>query len=82
MIGESARVPDAPERVTGRLGYVINHEPPGTLHLALVRSYVAHAEIRSVRHGGRPALQGVVLVLTGEDLKSSADPSPVWPGLP
>jgi len=69
MIGQSAQVSDAFERVTGRLGYVINHEPPGTLHLALVRSDVPHAEIRSVSTAVAQRCRGVVLVLTGEDLK-------------
>ena len=68
MIGESARVPDGLERVTGRLGYAINHEPPGTVHLALVRSDVAHAEIRSIDTAAAQRCTGVVLVLTGADL--------------
>ena len=70
MIGESARVPDSLERVTGRLGYAINHEPPGTVHLALVRSDVAHAEIRSIDTAAAQRGTGVVLVLTGAELKS------------
>jgi CO/xanthine dehydrogenase Mo-binding subunit len=68
VIGESARVPDALERVTGRLGYAINHEPPGTVHLALVRSDVAHADIRSIDTAAAQRCTGVVLVLTGADL--------------
>jgi CO/xanthine dehydrogenase Mo-binding subunit len=69
VIGKSAQVCDAFERVTGRLGYVLNHEPPGTLHLALVRSDVPHAEIRSVSTAVAQRCRGVVVVLTGEDLK-------------
>jgi CO/xanthine dehydrogenase Mo-binding subunit len=69
VIGKSAQVSDAFERVTGRLGYVLNHEPPGTLHLALVRSDVPHAEIRSVSTAVAQRCRGVVVVLTGEDLK-------------
>ena len=69
MIGKSEQVSDAFERVTGRLGYVINQEPPGTLHLALVRSDVPHAEIRSVSTAVAQRCRGVVVVLTGEDLK-------------
>jgi CO/xanthine dehydrogenase Mo-binding subunit len=69
VIGESAKVPDSLERVTGRLGYAINHEPPGTLHIALVRSDMAHAEIRSVDTAAAQRGTGVVLVLTGAELK-------------
>ncbi|WP_432837964.1 xanthine dehydrogenase family protein molybdopterin-binding subunit [Dactylosporangium sp. CA-092794] len=71
MIGESAQVPDGVDRVTGRIGYVINHEPPGTLHLALVRSTVPHARIRSVDTAAARRHPDVVLVLTGEDLRNA-----------
>lgn len=72
MIGESATVLDAADRVTGRLSYTINHEPPGTVHLVLVRSPVAHALIRSIDTTAASRRPGVVLVLTGDDLKDDS----------
>lgn len=72
MIGKSLRAPDARERVVGTLNYTINHEPPGTLHLALARSTVAHGLIRFVDISAAVRRPGVVTVLTGDDLKDGS----------
>lgn len=68
MIGESLGVLDAADRVTGRIDYTINRQPPGTLHLVLVRSTVPHARLRAVDTEAARRRPGVALVLTGEDL--------------
>lgn len=49
-------------------------------HLAILRSRVAHARLRDVDTSRAEALDGVLTVLTGEDLRSSAIPGtvPVW----
>ena len=43
-------------------------EPPGTLHLAFVRSPVAHADIKSIDTSEAEALAGVAGVVTGADM--------------
>jgi CO/xanthine dehydrogenase Mo-binding subunit len=59
---------DAAVRVSGRIGYTVNHEPPGTLHVAVARSTVPHAGLRSVDVTEAARQPGVVTVLTGADL--------------
>lgn len=59
---------DARARVSGRIGYTVNHEPPGTLHVAVARSGVPHARLRSVDVAEAARQRGVVAVLTGADL--------------
>lgn len=54
--------------ITGRGTFTDGITPPGTLHLALVRSPVAHARIVGIDVGAARQHPGVVDVLTGEDL--------------
>ena len=61
----------------GEARYVDDLSVPGTLHLALVRSPLAHARIRGVDPGPALAAPGVVRVLTGEDLEGRVDRLPV-----
>jgi CO/xanthine dehydrogenase Mo-binding subunit len=70
VIGESARVLDAADRVAGSIGYTVNQELPGTLHLVLVRSTVPHGRIRSIDTARARSATGVVVVLTGADLSA------------
>jgi 2-furoyl-CoA dehydrogenase large subunit len=48
--------------------------PAGTLHAAVVRSPVAHGEIRAIRTARAQALEGVAAVLTIEDVEQWSDP--------
>src|SRR5215472_19147718 len=50
-IGVPVRRTEDPYLLTGRGSFVGDHEPPGTLHLALVRSYLASAAIEAVDAG-------------------------------
>ncbi len=61
------RVED-PRFLTGRATYLDDIEPPGTLHVAFHRSPYAHARIVSVDTSRARALEGVALVVAGEDL--------------
>jgi carbon-monoxide dehydrogenase large subunit len=57
-----------PELVTGVSQYVGDMSPPGTVHLAFVRSVMAHADIMSVDADAARAAPGVLGVFTAADL--------------
>jgi carbon-monoxide dehydrogenase large subunit len=65
------RVEDA-YLLTGRGQFVADEEPPGTLHLAIVRSDVATAAIESVDASAALALPGVAAVITAAELAGIA----------
>jgi CO/xanthine dehydrogenase Mo-binding subunit len=67
MIGRRTPVLDSRLRVTGRLGYAIDAEPPGTLHVAILRSTEPHARLLSVDASAAEKLPGVVATLTRDD---------------
>src|SRR6476620_7155845 len=62
------RVED-PRFLAGRGVYIDDIEPPGTLHVAFCRSHHAHARIVSVDASRARSLDGVSLVVSGEDLR-------------
>jgi carbon-monoxide dehydrogenase large subunit len=57
--------------ITGRTRWTDNIKLPGMLHLAMVRSPFAHANITSIDTTEAKAAPGVVAVYTGEDLKDT-----------
>jgi carbon-monoxide dehydrogenase large subunit len=57
--------------ITGRTRWTDNIKLPGMLHLAMVRSPFAHANITSVDTTEAKAAPGVVAVFTGADLKDT-----------
>jgi len=67
--------------LTGEARFVADLQVPGILHLALVRSTLAHARIASIDLGPAKAMPGVVAAFTGADLKDDwAAPMPcAWP---
>jgi carbon-monoxide dehydrogenase large subunit len=75
------RIPrlEDPRLLRGRGRYVDDVVLPGTLHAAFVRSPHAHARVVSVDATAARALDGVVLVLTAEDV---ADIPAIATGLP
>ncbi|MCO8243417.1 MULTISPECIES: aerobic carbon-monoxide dehydrogenase large subunit [unclassified Haladaptatus] len=54
--------------ITGRGNYVDDIKKDGMLHCEIVRSPYAHARINDIDTSGAEALDGVVAVLTAEDL--------------
>ncbi|MEM7343248.1 MAG: xanthine dehydrogenase family protein molybdopterin-binding subunit [Chloroflexota bacterium] len=58
----------------GQGRYVDDINPPGTLHVAFVRSFYAHARILSIDVEDALAESGVLAVLTGEDLRHEIKP--------
>jgi len=69
LVGASVTRSEDPRFLTGRGRYVDDVRLPGTLHIAFVRSPVAHARIRSISADEAAALDGVVAVFTGRDLE-------------
>ena len=72
MIGERQPLLDSRDRVTGRIPYTVNLEPPGTLHVAILRSTVPHARLVRVDATAAQGLPGVVATLTRDDFADSS----------
>ena len=68
LLGNRVRRVEDPELLTGAARYVADVSVPGLLHLAFVRSTVAHARIASVELAAARSMPGVVAVLTAADL--------------
>ncbi|MCU1427392.1 MAG: hypothetical protein JWL83_1392 [Actinomycetia bacterium] len=71
MIGARTLRREDPRLLTGRGSYLADHDVPGLCHIALWRSPVAHARIRSIDTAAAAALPGVVAVLTQADLDAA-----------
>jgi carbon-monoxide dehydrogenase large subunit len=82
-IGQPLRRREDFRLVTGRGRYVDDIRPPGTLHLAILRSPHAHAVITGVDLAAARAAPGVRLALAGSDLAGkigAIEPNWVLPG--
>ncbi|MDA2892242.1 molybdopterin-dependent oxidoreductase [Mycolicibacterium sp. BiH015] len=66
-VGRSVGAPAATEIVTGTAQYTMDFTPPGLLHLAVVKSPVAHARITAIDTSAAESIDGVHLVLTHRD---------------
>jgi len=71
-IGQPVRRVEDRYLLTGRGRFVGDLEPPGTLHLALVRSYVASAAIEAIDASAAVSLPGVAAVITAAELAGVA----------
>lgn len=60
--------------VTGGAAYLADLRIPGTVDMAILRSPLAHASIRSIDVSRARALDGVLAVVTGRDLVGSVAP--------
>jgi carbon-monoxide dehydrogenase large subunit len=69
VFGSSIKRREDPRLITGRGTYVEDVKLVGLLHMVLVRSPHAHANIRRIDTSRAKALEGVVAVLTGEELR-------------
>ncbi|MGH3498545.1 MAG: xanthine dehydrogenase family protein molybdopterin-binding subunit [Nocardioidaceae bacterium] len=66
--------------ITGRTRYTDNMVLPGMLHLAMVRSPIAHGTIASINVDAAKASPGVVSVITGQDIAEAHGSLPnAWP---
>ncbi|HKE71101.1 MAG TPA: xanthine dehydrogenase family protein molybdopterin-binding subunit [Nocardioidaceae bacterium] len=66
--------------ITGRTRWTDNMMLPGMLHMAMVRSPIAHGRITSIDVQAASQASGVLLVLTGQDLADEQGSLPnAWP---
>jgi aerobic carbon-monoxide dehydrogenase large subunit len=72
LLGSSPKRKEDGRFVTGRGRYLDDLSMPGLLHLALVRSPYAHARIVRIERAAAQTLDGVVAVLTLEDMPELA----------
>ena len=69
VFGSSIKRREDPRLITGQGNYVDDIKLVGMLHAAVVRSPHAHANIKSVETSKAEALEGVVAVFTGAQLR-------------
>jgi carbon-monoxide dehydrogenase large subunit len=79
ILGNAVRRVEDPGLLTGRSTYVDDLPLDGVLHIAFVRSTVAHANIRSVDTTDAERMPGVVAVFTAATL--GAKPGHAWAAL-
>ena len=78
-VGASRRRKEDQRLITGRTRWTDNMTLPGMLHLAMVRSPMAHATITSVDVEAARSAPGVVTVIAGGDLADEQGTLPnVW----
>ena len=68
-IGASMKRREDPRLITGRGTYVDDVKLVGMLHMALVRSPFAHANIKSIDTSAAQDSPGVVAIFTGAQLQ-------------
>ncbi len=68
-IGTARKRKEDQRLITGRTKWTDNIQLPGMLHLAMVRSPFAHATITAIDTSAARESNGVIAVLTGEDIK-------------
>lgn len=68
ILGNSVLRREDPEVLRGTARYLDDLEPPGTAHIAFVRSTIAHARVETVDVSEAVAMAGVVGVFTASDL--------------
>ena len=69
VFGSSVKRKEDPRLITGQGTYVEDVKLTGVMHMVLVRSPYAHAEIVSIKSEEALKTPGVIAVFTGEDLK-------------
>jgi carbon-monoxide dehydrogenase large subunit len=82
-VGKSRRRKEDHHLVTGRTTWTDNMSLPGMVHLAILRSPMAHATITSIDTSAAAARPGVVGVFTGQDFADTQGNLPcAWPVTP
>lgn len=81
LLGERVKRKEDPRLIQGRAHYVDDLKLDGMLHMAFVRSFHAHARLKSVNPAPALAMPGVVEVLTGADLKGKLGTVPCAAGM-
>lgn len=78
-VGKEVKRIEDPGLVAGTVEFIDNLSLPGMLHCAIVRSPHPHARIVRVDTSAAEKLEGVVAVLTGEDIKRWCNPMTTSP---
>jgi aerobic carbon-monoxide dehydrogenase large subunit len=79
-VGSARRRKEDARLITGRTMWTENVTLPGLLHLAILRSPVAHARIASIDVGAASREPGVIAVFTGRDVADVQGSLPcAWP---
>jgi carbon-monoxide dehydrogenase large subunit len=79
-IGKARRRKEDARLITGRTRWTDNIQLPGMMHMAILRSPVAHAKITNLDTTAARALPGVHAVYTGADLADEQGSLPcAWP---
>src|SRR3712207_6571130 len=82
-VGKARRRKEDARLITGRTTWTDNTVLPGMLHLAVVRSPVAHAKITAIDVSAAQQAPGVIAVVTGRDLADEQGSIPcAWPVTP
>jgi len=68
IFGSGIKRREDPRLITGEARYTDDIKLPGVLHMAVVRSPYAHANIVSIDSSAAEAMDGVVAVYTSEDI--------------
>ena len=81
-VGQRVKRTEDPRLIKGLAHYVDDISLPGTLHVAFVRSYYAHAKINGIDTSEALSAPGVVAVYTGKDIAEKIGPVPCAGALP
>jgi carbon-monoxide dehydrogenase large subunit len=82
-VGKARRRKEDARLITGRTTWTDNMVLPGMLHLAILRSPVSHAKIRSIDVSAAAEAPGVIAVFTGRDFADEQGSIPcAWPVTP
>ena len=71
-MGHGMKRKEDPRFIQGKGRYIDDIKLPGMLYMDIVRSPYAHAKIKKIDPSEALAMDGVVAVITGEDLKAAA----------
>ncbi|HLI51121.1 MAG TPA: xanthine dehydrogenase family protein molybdopterin-binding subunit, partial [Thermomicrobiaceae bacterium] len=72
-VGARVRRKEDPRLITGSSTYTDDVRIPGMLHVAMVRSIYAHANIRGIDTSTASTMPGVVAIITNTELSKVAD---------
>src|SRR6476661_4354029 len=79
VVGVGHRRLEGAAKVAGTTKFTADLELPGLLHVQLVLSHQASANIRSIDTAAARAMPGVIDVVAGADLPATSAPSPEKP---
>ncbi len=71
IFGSGIKRREDPRLITGQAKYTDDFVLPGMAHMAVVRSPYAHAKIKAVRTKKAAAMEGVLGVFTGKEMKDA-----------